>query len=89
MLDGYNLNKNDYKRKRNNGLPVYKEHWVDLNENDFTFLKYEQKERKKIIEQIITDFKKTYIYRDLYIKEIPELSLNIKGLFNYRDFEYI
>lgn len=73
MLDGYNLNENDYERKRNNGLPVYKEHWVDLNEKDFPFLKYEQKEEKKIIEQIIADLKKL-IYRDLYVKELPELS---------------
>ena len=73
MLDGHNLNENDYKRKRNNGLPVYKEHWVDLNEKDFTVLKYKQKKRKNIIEQIITDLKKL-MYRDLYIKEIPELS---------------
>ncbi len=75
MLDGKNLNENDYKIEEKRGFPVYKEYWVDLDENDFTCLKYEEKIGEKIIEQIKIDLEKL-IYRDLYLKEIPELSDN-------------
>lgn len=75
MLDGQNLNEIDYNEKKKIGLPVYKEHWGDLDKNDFIFLKYKQKIGKRIIKQITTDLKKL-IYKDLYIKELPELSDN-------------